>query len=104
MKSKFQTLRIHYNSHINFKSEKAYHFSLKIIKECMEELTREVEQISSLEAQAQNLLKSTLMSSIIENVDTFRPNISTQNTVGTNFMSSIDQGLLQIIFSINKRL
>ena len=70
----------------------------------MEELTREVEQISSLEAQAQNLLKSTLMSSIIENVDTYRPNISTQNTVGTNFMSSIDQGLLQIIFSINKRL
>ena len=58
----------------------------------MEELNREVEQISSLEAQAQNLLKSTLMSTVNENVDQFRPNISTQNTVGTNFMSSIDQG------------
>ena len=71
--------------------DKAYQFSLKIIQDCIEELQQEVKYISDIEEQAQVLLQSTLVASLADNVERFRPAISTQNTVGTNFISSFDR-------------
>ena len=70
------------------------HFCNPVTQDCIVELEQEVKHISDIEEQAQVLLKSTLVATINEanSVNQFRPTISTQNTVGTNFISSIDQG------------